>query len=106
MVEQTGQKIIPEICMFYERNGECHALPYEPGVGIVSDPSLVEFHTGGPNFLVNRDAWCKARHSTTNWKEKKVSQELVDSQATCSRYQKGSPRTEDGKYFSETGKTT
>lgn len=83
--------------MFYERNGECHALPYEPGVGVVPDPSLVEYGTGGPNFLVNRDAWCRARHSTTNWKKKKVSAELEATQKSCDRYQKGWPRLKDGR---------
>jgi hypothetical protein len=90
-------RIVTGVCELYEKNGECHALPYEPGVGFVSDPTLAETGTGGKNFGTNRDVWCKARHGNTDWKQKEVSTKLATAQTRCSRYEKGWPRTEGGK---------
>lgn len=89
------RRMVGRICMYYEANGECHALPYEPEEGFVPDPSLVEYGTGGENFAVSRDAWCKARHGASDWKEKRITAELETAQKPCSRYKKGWPRTED-----------
>lgn len=100
-----GELVIKDTCQYYEANGECHAFPYKPGVGVVPAPSLVEYGTGGPNYAVSMDTWCGARHGATDWQEKEVSVILAEAQIPCTRYKKGWPRTRDGlEIYDEEGR--